>query len=322
MRDSRLGMGGLKEPISHLNFHYNMQKKITLKQFYPKISIVTPCYNSGKYLEETIISILQQGYPNLEYIIIDGGSTDNSIDIINKYQNQLTYWISEKDNGMYDAIQKGFLNSTGEIMAWINADDLYHKQSFSIIAEIFSSFSCINWLVGASTQWDEHGRCINISQSRKFTRYDFLIGDFKWLQQESCFWRRSLWEKAGAYVDTALLYAGDLDLWIRFSRFEQLYVANVPIGGFRIRSSNQLSLDHMQDYLEEAKEILKKENLNKTEKKILKKYNNFRKFMKFISKLKIFNTNGIINTYRKLKFRSTEDIHFNRYTQKFEIHEP
>jgi glycosyltransferase involved in cell wall biosynthesis len=296
-----------------------MQKKIIDNQFYPKISIITPCYNSGKYLEDTIVSVLQQGYPNLEYIIIDGGSTDNSIDIINKYQNQLTYWVSEKDNGIYDAVQKGFLNSTGEIMAWINADDLYHKQSFFIIAEIFSSFPCINWLVGASTQWDEYGRCINISQSRKFTRYDFLIGDFKWVQQESCFWRRSLWEKAGSHVDAALLYAGDLDLWMRFSRSEQLYVTNALIGGFRLRSSNQLSLDNMPNYLKEVGEILKKEKLDKTEKKVVKKYNNFRKIMRLISKLRIFNTNGIINKYRKLKFGSVEDIHFNRYTQKFEI---
>jgi glycosyltransferase involved in cell wall biosynthesis len=296
----------------------NIQKEITVNQVYPKISIITPCYNSGKYLEETIISVLQQGYPNLEYIIIDGGSTDNSIDIINKYQNQLAYWISEKDNGIYDAVQKGFLKSTGEIMAWINADDLYHNRSFFIIAEIFSSFSCINWLVGASTHWDEYGRCINVSQSRKFTRYDFLIGDFKWLQQESCFWRRSLWEKAGSYVDAALRYAGDLDLWVRFFRSEQLYVTNALIGGFRIRSSNQLSLDHMPAYLEEARKILG-EGGAKTEKKILKKYSNFRKIIKFISKLRIFNTEGIINIYRKLKFGNVKDIHFNRYTQKFEI---
>jgi glycosyltransferase involved in cell wall biosynthesis len=109
-------------------------------------------------LEETILSVLDQNYPKLEYIIIDGASTDNSIEIIKKYENKLSYWVSEKDNGMYDAIQKGFEKSTGDIMAWINADDLYHRKSLFIVAELFQKFVEINWLVGASTQWDEYGR--------------------------------------------------------------------------------------------------------------------------------------------------------------------
>jgi glycosyltransferase involved in cell wall biosynthesis len=303
-----------------------MQEKIPMKNLiplslprYPKISIITPCYNYGKYLEETIISVLQQGYPNLEYIIIDGGSTDNSIDIIKTYQNQLAYWISEKDNGLYDAIQKGFSKSTGEIMAWINADDLYHKNSFFTVAEIFSNFSCVNWLVGAYTFWDEYGRCIKVSQGQKFARYDFLSGNFKWVQQESCFWHRRLWEKAGSCVDITLRYAGDLDLWVRFSRHEQLYVTNALIGGFRLRSSNQLSVEHLPDYLEEAKWILKKEKLNKREKKIVIGYNIFRKIMKALSKIKIFNTNGIINTFRKLIFGPAKNLCFDRNTQKFEL---
>jgi len=92
---------------------------------YPKISIITPSFNQGKYLEETIFSVLGQNYPNLEYIIIDGGSTDNSVDIIKKYENQLTYWISEPDNGQSHAINKGFMKATGGILAWLNSDDMY-----------------------------------------------------------------------------------------------------------------------------------------------------------------------------------------------------
>ena len=99
---------------------------------YPKISIVTPNYNGVKYLEQTIVSVLNQNYPNLEYIIIDGGSTDGSVEIIKKYESKLSYWVSEPDMGLYHAIQKGFEKSTGEIMAWINSDDMYVKGSFSI----------------------------------------------------------------------------------------------------------------------------------------------------------------------------------------------
>ncbi len=106
-------------------------------QHYPKISIVTPSYNQGQYLEETIQSILSQNYPNLEYIIIDGGSTDNSIDIIKKYESQLTYWISEPDKGQANAINKGLEKCTGEIFNWVNSDDLLAPGSLSKVAEAF-----------------------------------------------------------------------------------------------------------------------------------------------------------------------------------------
>jgi len=283
--------------------------------YWPKISIVTPCYNSGTYLEETILSVLGQNYPNLEYIIIDGQSTDNSVEIIKKYENKLSYWISEKDKGMYEAIQKGFDKSTGEIMAWINADDLYHRKSFFVIAELFSKYTKINWLVGASTQWDEHGRGTNIDHSRKFTRYDFLIGDFKWIQQESCFFRRTLWDKAGSYIDKTLYYAGDFELWFRFFRSDKLYVTNALIGGFRIRSSNQLSLEGMPKYLEETNAILKKETLNIKEKIKIKRYRIIMLFFKIIIKV----LEKIMNKYRKIEFGATPNINFNRKTQEFEM---
>ncbi len=97
---------------------------------YPKISIVTPTFNQGNFIEESILSVIEQQYPNLEYIIMDGGSTDNTIEIIKKYESQLTYWVSQKDNGMYDALNRGFKRATGEIMGWLNSDDLLIRKSF------------------------------------------------------------------------------------------------------------------------------------------------------------------------------------------------
>jgi glycosyltransferase involved in cell wall biosynthesis len=287
-------------------------------QTYPKISIVTPCFNSERYLEETIQSVLHQNYPNLEYIVIDGGSTDNSIEIIKKYKNKLTYWVSEKDNGMYDALQKGFTKSSGEIMAWINADDLYHKNSFFIISELFGNFPQINWLVGAETSFDENSRCIYITQSRRFTKYDFLLGDFKWIQQESCFWRRSLWEKAGSCINTSLRYAGDFELWLRFFNFEPLYVTNSLIGGFRLRSQNQLSLEGMDKYLNEINVVLVKERTDKNDKALVRQHQMFYSIVKLLNRLRIFNSKGIIKLYQKKKF-GLKEIIFNRITQNFEI---
>ena len=109
----------------------------------PKISIVTPSYNQAEYLEQTILSILNQNYQNLEYIIIDGGSTDGSVDIIKKYQSSLKYWLSEKDNGQADAINKGLKYCTGEIFNWINSDDLLAPEALKIIGNNYESGFCI-----------------------------------------------------------------------------------------------------------------------------------------------------------------------------------
>ena len=104
---------------------------------WPRISIVTPSFNQGRFLERTILSVLNQNYPNLEYIVMDGGSTDESVEIIKKYENYLAYWISEKDNGQSDAIKKGFQKSTGEILAWLNSDDIYLSGALRGVAGFF-----------------------------------------------------------------------------------------------------------------------------------------------------------------------------------------
>lgn len=212
---------------------------------YPKISIVTPNFNGVQFLEETIESVLNQNYPNLEYIVIDGGSTDGSIDIIRKYESQLAFWVSEPDSGMYHAIQKGFENSTGELMAWINSDDKYHSGAFTIISEIFSNFQEINWLTAIPTAIDEKGRTIHTGVGRNWSKYDFLTSDYKWIQQESTFWRRSLWEKAGRTFDLSLKYAADFELWLRFFRYEKLYTTKSLIGGFRWKFENQITWEHL-----------------------------------------------------------------------------
>lgn len=235
---------------------------------YPKISIVTPSFNQGKYLEETILSVLNQGYPNLEYIIIDGGSTDESVDIIRKYEKQLSYWVSEKDKGMYEAVQKGFAKSTGEIMGWINSDDRYHPKSFFVLGDVFSTFPEVEWLQGNPSSIDEQGRIVSSFSSRKWSKYNFLQRDYKYIQQESTFWRRSLWEKAGSSLRTDLRYAGDFELWLRFFDHARLYALHTVIGSFRLRSGNQLSLEMIGEYHKEAEaEITKKLNaLNEEEK--------------------------------------------------------
>jgi glycosyltransferase involved in cell wall biosynthesis len=267
---------------------------------YPKISIVTPSFNQGSFLEETIESVLGQGYPNLEYVIIDGGSTDNSVEVIKKYEKHLTFWVSEKDKGMYDAIQKGFSKTTGEVMGWINSDDRYHPKSFFVLAEIFSSFPEVEWLQGNPTSIDETGRIISIQTSRKWSKYNFFLGDYKYIQQESTFWRRSLWEKAGSMIRTDMRYAGDFELWLRFFEHARLYCLQTAIGAFRMRSSNQFSLDMIDKYNEEVEaEISKKlQRLTKQEQKDLATIQKYKgtysklpvlKYRKYTAYLNIFD---------------------------------
>jgi len=288
---------------------------------YPKISIVTPNINGAEYLEDTIKSVVEQNYPNLEYIVIDGGSKDESVDIIKKYQNQITYWTSEPDDGMYHAIQKGFARSTGEIMAWINSDDMYHKKAFYTIAEIFGSFEQVKWLVGATTAYDTLGRTVLVRPSRLFTKYDFYNRDFRFIQQESTFWRRSLWQVAGSSLDLSHKYAADLALWVKFFHYEKLYVIDALIGGFRWRLKNQLSLDHREEYLKETDTILSSVFLKEEDNLILLRYKTLLFIDKCLKKLNLFNLDWMIRFYRRKYFNENSKIVFDRNLMKFIIYE-
>jgi glycosyltransferase involved in cell wall biosynthesis len=227
---------------------------------YPKISIVTPSYNQSQFLEATIQSILSQNYPNLEYIIIDGGSTDGSIDIIKKYENHLHFWCSEPDAGQYDGINKGFRHSTGEIMAWLNSDDMYLPWAFKTVADIMSTLPNIEWLTTLSPGgWDYDGFCGGFDNRSGYSLQAFLDGCYLpltrgrkigWIQQESTFWRRNLWEKSRGYLDTNIELASDFDLWSRFYIHTELFGVTSPLGGFR-HQLNQKS-GNINQYIKEA----------------------------------------------------------------------
>lgn len=195
--------------------------------WFPRISIVTPSFNQGQYLEECITSVLDQNYPNLEYIVMDGGSTDKSVEILRKYAKFLTCWQSKPDGGQYAAIGAGFAMTTGEIMAWINSDDKYHHHAFFKVAHFFQDKK-VEWLTGRHTFWDRNGELLKVfyGPMPSFCRAKHLQKEYLriCIQQESTFWRRSLWEKAGNCMRRDLGYAGDLELWTRFYRFAPLYI--------------------------------------------------------------------------------------------------
>lgn len=231
------------------------------KRAMPKITVVTPSMNQGKYLEACIQSVLSQQYPNLEYIIMDGGSTDGSVEIIKKYEPYLAYWQSRSDGGQYRAVEEGFRRSTGDIMTWLNSDDMFFPDAFEIAAAVFTECCDIDWMTGRVVNFNDDGSLrLIVEKIPLWCRRKYLNKDYRdpYLQQEGTFWRRSLWEKAGARMRTELLLAGDLELWTRFFRYADLHTLDAVLAGYRLQPNRKIAT-LLDQYHQEADRILEEE---------------------------------------------------------------
>ncbi len=197
---------------------------------------------------------------------MDGGSTDNSLTIIRQYATKLKAWVSEEDEGMYDAINKGFSKTTGQIMGWLNSDDMYTPWTFQVISEIFTQLPDVDWITTCfPISWGIHGTpyCSFVSgySKRGFYNGENLSRKGSWfstkfIQQESTFWRRSLWDRAGGYMDTSYSLAADFELWARFFKYSDLVGVRASLGGFRVHPEQQTA--HAKDvYLQQARDALK-----------------------------------------------------------------
>ncbi len=223
---------------------------------WPKISIVTPSFNQGQYLEETIRSVLLQNYPNMEYIVIDGGSTDNSVEILRKYEPWLAYWVSESDKGQTHAINKGLTRATGQIIAYINSDDIYLPEALFRAVMLFSANPEINWVVGA---------CIagySIEQGElKIPRipslpWRCLLKDY-FILQPSVFLRATCIRKYG-FFDESLHFSMDYDYWCRLLVTRDIPVlTNEALSFFRFHGGSKTMLSKAQFELENSSIIQK-----------------------------------------------------------------
>lgn len=189
-----------------------MLKKRPMNKW-PKITVVTPSYNQAEFLEPTIQSVLNQNYPNLEYIIIDGGSTDGSMEIIQKYSDKLAYWVSEKDKGQTYAINKGFHRATGEIVAWLNSDDEYCPGALETVARTFMNYENIDFVFGNRVSIDENGRVLRDDRHTRFS-FSALVLYGMIVSQPAAFWKRELFEKYG-YLDESMRFCMDYEFFCR-----------------------------------------------------------------------------------------------------------
>lgn len=237
-----------------------------------KLSIVTPSYNQAAHLEQTIQSVLTQNDPDLEYLVIDGGSTDDSPRIIERHSGQLAYWCSEPDGGQYAAIDKGFAKSTGDIMAWLNSSDLYLPWTFATVREIFEQFPEIQWVTSLRKLCvREDGSFEGLQKMPGFAGRYLYAGhhggprNSDFIQQETVFWRRELWERIGARIPDRCKFAADFHLWAEFFRHAPVYGIDAPLAAFRFhgesRSTENRYLQEVTALVEEWKQTGAKKSI-------------------------------------------------------------
>lgn len=235
----------------------------TEQSIYPKISIVTPSYNQGKFLEETIRSVVLQNYPNLEYIIIDGGSTDNTVALIKQYEPYISYWVSEPDNGQAHAINKGIAKATGEIIAYLNSDDYYLPGTLFKVAENFQEFPDTDLLHGICRYVNQEGEKIGEQFGNIQTLEEILdLWNVWWKKrqfvQPEVFWTRRITEKVGSFNEE-LNFVMDYDYWCRIIQVGgMIQRINYELSSFRFTSeqkSNQ-SVKVAEELLQVVKPIL------------------------------------------------------------------
>lgn len=226
------------------------------------ISLVTPNFNYGHFIEAALKSVLDQNYRRLQYVVIDGGSNDNSVSIVERYRSHLHFVTSEPDQGTYNAINKGFAHTDGDIMGWLNSDDMMFPWCLKAVEEIFEQHPDVDWISTMQPAlWDPMGSFAGLASRPGFSKDAFLDGKYLLegtrtmnisvrtrpvgtIQQESTFWRRSLWERAGGYISSEFGPAGDFELWCRFYEHADLTGVYFPLAGFRIHSAQASSDQH------------------------------------------------------------------------------
>ncbi len=203
----------------------------------PKVSIITPSFNQAQFLEASIRSVLEQDYPNLEYIIVDGGSQDNSLEIIKKYQDRLAWWVSEKDKGHADALNKGFSHATGDILAWLNSDDIYFPNAVSEAVSVLTSRPDVGMVYGDADLIDDSGATVGQFGSKQTSYRQMLRGSVH-IPQATTFFRADVWRRVGP-LDLSLFFSFDYDLWVKIAKVSNVLYVPKRWAQFRIHEAGK-----------------------------------------------------------------------------------
>ena len=213
---------------------------------HPLVSIVIPSYNQARFLESTICSVLEQDYPNLEVILVDGGSTDGSLEIIHHYLERFSWWVSENDKGHADALNKGFSHAKGEILAWLNSDDTYCLGAISDAISILQANPDVGMVYGNADLTDEKGKVIGSFASRQ-TDYRKLLRGSVHIPQATTFFRTDLWRQVGP-LSLSLFFAFDYDLWVRLAKISKLLYVPRVWANFRLHADGKSILNDDKCY--------------------------------------------------------------------------
>jgi GT2 family glycosyltransferase len=226
----------------------------------PTISIVTPSYEQGSYLERTIYSVVNQHYPKLEYVVQDGGSSDETRDVLEHFDTSLSHWASEPDDGQADAINRGFAHTHGEIMAYLNSDDLLLPGALAYVASYFAAHPQVDVVYGHRVLIDEHDRQIGVWVMPPHDDDTLSYADY--VPQETLFWRRQIWEQAGGRIDPSFKFAVDWDLLLRFRKAGARMV-RLPrfLGAFRVHAEQKTG--RQQSLCDEESDLLRRRELGR-----------------------------------------------------------
>jgi glycosyltransferase involved in cell wall biosynthesis len=245
----------------------------------PGIALVTACLNQAKWLDAAISSVLKQDYKNLQFVIVDGESSDGGSQVALGFADRLHHVDVKKDAGQYYALNEGFSLTDAPIMGWLNGDDIHFPWTLSLVGKIFATFPQVRWLTTCyPVVIDADGRPCDCREARAYSRQGILRGEtlpasnafvLGGIQQESTFWRRDLWEEAGGRLDTSFDYAADFDLWMRFANLADVYCVNSPLAAFR-RHGDQKSSKDMKRYIDQATNSFRRHGKNASNKNLRK----------------------------------------------------
>ena len=204
----------------------------------PLVTVVTPSFNQARFLAATMESVFNQSYPNIEYIVVDGGSTDGSLELIKQHAHRLAYWVSEPDKGQTEAINKGFARASGDVLAWLNWDDPYEPAPVSQAVKRLQQDPEVGLVYGEANFIDEHGRKIGQFPAAQ-TNYERLRRGYVHVPQQAAFWRADLWRQVGP-LDEDLYFAMDYDLWLRLAKIARVqYYPNQVWANFRLHGDSK-----------------------------------------------------------------------------------